>query len=77
VRKGTESDASIYFDMQHIDSLILVARASGEILCQYFRKHGYSHAAKSGRANLVTEVDLESQRMIVRELSNFFLTSQL
>ena len=55
-----------------VDDLISVAQAAGEILFHYFRRRGFAHATKTGRANVVTEVDLASQRLIAQELSRRF-----
>lgn len=55
-----------------MDDLISVARTAGEILSRYFRRRGFTHATKTGRANVVTEADLASQGLITEELSRRF-----
>ena len=55
-----------------LGGLIATARTAGEILSRYFRRGMVSHRMKAGRANVVTEADLESQRAIIERLSRLF-----
>jgi len=64
---GIHSEADL-----RVGDLISVVRAAGEILYRYFRKRDFAHVTKTGRANIVTEADLASQRLIANELSRRF-----
>lgn len=53
-------------------SLVKIATSAGNILSEYFRKAQLAYSTKNGRANLVTQADLASQRLIVNKLKQSF-----
>jgi len=61
-----------YAEALYLKELVSVARAAGEVLSKHFRVRGMPHSLKAGRANVVTAADLESQRLITKELSRLF-----
>lgn len=58
--------------LRYIKDLVSIAQAAGDLLLHWFRTGEISYSSKEGRANLVTEADLSSQRLITEELSRLF-----
>ncbi|MEM2249762.1 MAG: inositol monophosphatase family protein [Candidatus Bathyarchaeia archaeon] len=53
-------------------SLVKISQVAGDVLLRYFRKTRLHCFAKHGRANLVTQADLASQKIIIKLLMKLF-----
>ncbi|MEM3433067.1 MAG: inositol monophosphatase family protein [Candidatus Methanomethyliaceae archaeon] len=49
-----------------------ISQAAGDVLLQYFRKTQLYYSTKQGRANLVTQADIMSQKIIIEQLATLF-----
>mgnify|MGYP000476169699 CR=1 FL=1 len=57
---------------QIAETLKIVAQKAGKILIDNFRTNNITYIQKSGRADMVTNIDIAVQRLIIEELTQYF-----
>jgi myo-inositol-1(or 4)-monophosphatase len=55
-----------------IKILTAIAQQAGKVLIENFRMNNFIYARKPGKANIVTNIDREVQRLIIKELTQRF-----